>query len=126
MSEFLTTEQKSRLVSVLELVFGGRHNIPDLCVTPFTVSTSTPSQSLATFDHDRLTRLVFACHDLAVRAEIRSSKGGQVRIVLWPRKLGTDGPSHETHPTLAQAFDRWRARTSYRVVSGEPPEGSAP
>jgi hypothetical protein len=57
----------------------------------------------ATFDCDRLTRLVILAHDQAIRVAIVSSSPGRVGFKLWKRHT-REGSMHERHPTIEQAI----------------------
>lgn len=61
----------------------------------------------ATFDFDRLTRLVFLAHDRCIRAEFEGSGPGLIRLVLHKRH-SRDGRMSEKHPTIEQALSAWR------------------
>lgn len=61
----------------------------------------------ATFDFDRLTRLVFAAHDQCVRVEIRQSGPRMLRFILHKRHA-RDGRMHRRHPTIEHALSQWR------------------
>lgn len=60
-------------------------------------------QNLSTFDYDLLTRLVLSAHKYCVRAEIRNSGPGRVKIVLTNR--ARTGMMHERHPTIQEAIE---------------------
>jgi len=57
---------------------------------------------LATYDFNRLTRLVVMAHDMSIRVEIVPVRNNIMKICIWKRKRGTikDGLMSQTHPTL--------------------------
>jgi len=65
--------------------------------------------SLATFDFNELTRLVFLAHDRCIRAEISQGGPNRLGIAIWKRERG--GSMYERHPTIEQAVDEWREKT---------------
>jgi hypothetical protein len=58
--------------------------------------------SLATYDNDRLTRMVFLAHELGVRLEIAGSRPHYIKLHIHNREERT-GPLDKRHPTLDQA-----------------------
>ena len=63
---------------------------------------------LATWDHDALTRLVFAAHDRCARVEVTSA-GPYLRITVHARtREPGDLPIMLGQPTLEQAVADWR------------------
>lgn len=64
-------------------------------------------QNLATFDGNLLTRLVFLCHDYALRLEIDGACKGYVTLMFHERRHGP-GRFFERHPTLEQAVKEHR------------------
>jgi hypothetical protein len=97
---------EERAERVLGWVFGGLHNCPRIHKDRFGWAVNT-SYDLATFDSDRLTRLVIAAHDHCVRVAIEPSGPGLVKICLWPRN-GREGRMFERHPTIEEAISALR------------------
>jgi hypothetical protein len=62
---------------------------------------------LATFDFDRLTRLVFLRHDARIRVSISSGGPLSIRLILHPR-VETGGLGLR-HPNLDEAVAEFRA-----------------
>jgi hypothetical protein len=62
---------------------------------------------LSTFDSNNLTRLLFLCHDYAIRAEINPSSYRYVKILFTARSHDAEGISTR-HPTLEEAVSQWR------------------
>lgn len=56
---------------------------------------------LATFDYSRLTLLVFAAHQMAIRVEITSANPQYLRIMFHRRNRGPENTRR--HPTLDEA-----------------------
>lgn len=59
---------------------------------------------LATWDNDRLTRLVLLAHARCIRVAIHPSSPRQLTLLLHKRK--PEGLDHERHPSLDQAIKR--------------------
>lgn len=105
-------EFEERAEGVLFAVFGGSHHWPK--INKF----ENPKRweinyrgDLATFDSDRLTRLVVAAHDKIIRASVAPSGPGMIKIVFHPR-AGRSGRMFARHPTigevLAEGNETWR------------------
>ena len=73
--------------------------------------------SLATYDSNELTMLVLACHEQAVRLEIRSGGPGRVKLCFSPRTHGAASRMHR-HPTPEEAV----AHYYERLALGAPKE----
>ena len=88
-------------IAMLEEWACGRHHLPK--IHPFGQGVAINSSvDLATFDMNRLTRLVILAHAHAVRVEIAASGFGRVRIIAHKRKHGNrvvEG-TWRVHPTL--------------------------
>ncbi len=67
--------------------------------------------SLATFDSNTLTRLVFLAHHLCLRVDIRAKSLNYLELMFHPRVRGTGGYSH-MHPTLDEAVAGFKKRVS--------------
>ena len=65
--------------------------------------------SLATFDFDELTRLVFLAHDKCIRIELMQGGPVAVKIAIWQRDK-REGSMFERHPTIETALDLWRKK----------------
>jgi hypothetical protein len=89
-------------------VMGGFHHCHEIREYGAGVATSFYGGNLATFDSDRLTRLVFLAHDRCVRVEMAASSPGRVRVALHHRGGRREGAIHERHPTLEQALEMHR------------------
>ena len=62
---------------------------------------------LSTFDFNKLTELVIACHDECVRMSVRAQSAKYLALLFHPRK-GREGSMFERHPTMEQAIENWR------------------
>lgn len=101
--EAMTPDQRECYQLFCDLV-GGEHHISG---TVFDygrgIKCSVYSGVLATFDSDRLTRLVVMAHDRCIRVEICTSGPGRVGIVLHKRHT-REGCTSRRHPTMEQAL----------------------
>lgn len=103
----LTKEEATEFFSVL---FFGEHHIPS-DVKPFGRGWKINAYggSLATFDFDGLTRLVFLAHDRCVRVELVQGGPGRIGIAIWKRH-GRSGDISVRHPTIKCALVNWRMK----------------
>jgi hypothetical protein len=67
----------------------------------------TSGHGLATWDFNRLTRLVIGAHDECIRLEISPRSFRYLSIEMWPR-AGREGGMAERHPTIEQAIASYR------------------
>lgn len=63
-------------------------------------------KSLATFDYDELTRLVFLCHDYAVRCSIDARANNMLELMFHQRER--EGGISKRHPTIESALEMHR------------------
>lgn len=85
-------------------VFGGVHRVRKLenkghyylCV---------PHGTLATYDDDKLTRIVIASHKYGVRAEVEPNGMRGLRILLHNRTVREKGRMFERHPKLLDVIE---------------------
>lgn len=99
------------------IIFYGKHHIPGE-VKPFGRGWKINAYSghFATFDYDNLTRLVFLCHDMCIRAEFVQGGPGRIGIAIW-RRGGREGDMYFRHPTIDQALEKWRkTHPAYEAV----------
>ncbi|MGO8269252.1 hypothetical protein ACC862_24120 [Rhizobium ruizarguesonis] len=61
----------------------------------------------ASYDTNRLTRLVIGAHDEMIRVEISPRSFRYLEIAMWPRK-GREGPMYSRHPTIEDAVAGFR------------------
>lgn len=64
-------------------------------------------RDLDTFDFDRLTKLVFLCHEARIRCELDGCGPHLIRMSFWQR-AATGDISHR-HPNLEEAVAEFRA-----------------
>ena len=91
-------------------LFGGEHNIPvkvQRCGFGWCMYLH---RTMATYDGDMLTRLVFLAHDDMIRVEISGAGGQNFRLAIHPRICREGGRFYERHPTIEAALDRWRGK----------------
>ena len=101
-----TKDQAEEFFSAL---FFGKHHIPSE-VRPYGLGWKVNAHaSLATYDFDTLTRLVFLAHDRCVRVEIVQGGPGRVGVVIW-RRAGRFGDIYSRHPSIEQALLLWREK----------------
>lgn len=101
---------EERANNVLAAVFGGHHHWPKVkkFVSGFCDCYEINySGNLATWDSDKLTRLVISAHDQCIRAEVGPSGPGMVKIRLHPR-AGRNGQMHKRHPSIETAIAQLR------------------
>ena len=106
------TMAKEQATAFFAEFYGGEHHIPKGGVRVWGVGwyvNHRAGNELATFDSDRLTRLVFLAHDRAVRVAINDCGLGMVRVCIWQRAREAN-QFWARHPTLEQAVAAWRAR----------------
>ena len=103
------TEDQAFCYQLLSDWLGGKHHVPPVRENGTGIKISVYSGMLSTFDFNKLTSLVFFCHDRCVRAEIISSGPQMVGIALW-RRHKQDGSMSDPdyHPTIEQALLRHR------------------
>ncbi|QIG68671.1 hypothetical protein EVB67_021 [Rhizobium phage RHph_TM3_3_14B] len=107
------TDFNRRAIGLLCRGFGlGPWNIPvnwdrvkwgSECHTEFVTS----GHGLATWDFNRLTRLVIGAHDECIRVEISPRAFRYLSIEMWPRQ-GREGCMSVRHPTIEEAIASYR------------------
>lgn len=103
MSELLADFQQ-RAEAVMFAAFGGKHRWPKVKISQYPQYWEcNPIGDLATYDSDKLTKLVIAAHEHCVRVSVGPSGPGMVKVMIHNRK-GREGRMHERHPTLDQAL----------------------
>ena len=72
------------------------------------VSFVIRSEGLATYDFNKLTRLVIGAHEECIRLEISPHTFSHLKINMWPRK-SREGNMYERHPTIEDAIINFRS-----------------
>lgn len=95
---------EDRVKRVLAIAYAGIHHVPgwDKRKPYGDGLTVTVFQDLATYDFDRLTRLVVAAHDHCVRLQIDSGGPRHLALRFWPRQR--EGDITRRHPTMEDAM----------------------
>lgn len=90
------------------------------------VSVCATGRGMATWDNDRLTRLVVAAHDKCARVCVDPATPRHLRIILHPRVR--DETFSRGHPTIEEAIARFRQSrsASHTPVSSDTPAPPAP
>ncbi len=92
-------------------LYCGEHHIPNKIIRygrGWCVNDYIP---MATYDFDRLTKLVVMAHDRCIRAEIYPSSGGKFKVAIWKRKR--EGTQSFKHSTMEEAIERIRKYDTY-------------
>jgi hypothetical protein len=101
---------QARMFNILGIVGGGIYNAPILWDTVrwhcWTGIGVVWRGNLCTFDFDRLTMLVFLCHEARIRCEVSPHGRGYLMIMLHPR-VATGGMA-QRHPNLSEAVAAFR------------------
>lgn len=101
----MNKEQATRFFAIL---FRGEHHIPgEVKNYGYGWFINCRYASMATYDYDYLTKLVLMSHHFAVRAEIKPSGPGMLKICIWQRKRDGEGLSNR-HPDIHEAIDRYK------------------
>ncbi len=103
-----------RVANLLGWVFAGIYHIDDSVLSKGAVwdhdayvRITLGRKDLSTYDSNILTRLVIACHDLAIRMEINPCNGHYIELLFHPRLR--EGGVSRRHPTIEEAIERARA-----------------
>jgi hypothetical protein len=125
------TEFQARVTDILGMVFGGIYNAPISWKTAAWNYGGHDSVSVvawagggfSTYDFNKMTMLVFLCHEARIRAELDPAGPKRLRLSFWQR--AADGEMHAQHPNLDEAVAAFRAylpgdhRIIYRAPSAE-------
>jgi len=104
MVDLIHMDLQDKVSEFVSDVFGGVHRVRKLenrghyylCV---------PHGSLATYDDDKLTRIVIAAHKYGVRAEVQSNGMHGLKILLHNRMSREKGRMFERHPKLSDVIE---------------------
>ena len=91
-------------IQLLIRLFLGEHHLKRKNIKPFGkgIRYVVYCPGLATFDFDRLTRLVLLSHEMCIRAEVTPRAFNFLSIELFKRKRF--GAMHERHPSIDEAI----------------------
>lgn len=111
-----------RVIDILGMTFGGIYNAPinwesvDWHFGGGLSVVLTHRISLATFDFDRLTRLVFLSHEARIRCEVEPGGFRSFRLSFWQRQ--PSGSMSQRHPNLDEAVTIFRQYlpSDHRIV----------
>ena len=107
----MTPEQNAKLTEFVDFVFNGMHNAPQPVEVHHFYWSLKFSYDASTFDGSLLTRIVYAAHRLAIRAELHST-GKRMELTLHPRVR--EGKVFERHPDLETVIQGWDKQTLWR------------
>ena len=104
-------EFQKRVVNIVGIVGGGIYNAP---INPdkidwnygYGVSMVWRHGDMATWDFNRLTWLVFLCHEARIRCQIDGCGPRSMRFSFWQRHA--DGGMASRHPNLDEAIKAFR------------------
>lgn len=110
----MTPETESRHLTKEEAVaffaefYGGEHHFPRGGVKDWGTGwcVNHDQGDLATYDFDRLTKLVIMAHDKCIRVSVQPHQFKTLRIAIWKR--AREGGLSLRHPTLEQAIESFR------------------
>lgn len=104
-SKYLTKEEATAFFAEF---YGGEHHFPKGGVKQFGNGFCVihDQGDLATYDFDKLTRLVFMGHDKCMRVGVHPNAFKTLRIAIWKRQR--EGGMSSRHPTLEQAIESFR------------------
>lgn len=105
--EWMTDDQWECAQMFADVVGGFHHISGQIKPCGRGITVSDYAGGWATFDYDRLTRIVILAHDRMIRVELRQSGPGRVGFNLHKRHA-RDGRMHERHPTLESAVQLHR------------------
>lgn len=121
------TPFQARVMDIVGMVGGGIYNAPiawDSVDWQFGSGIALiwhQGNGFSTFDFNRLTLLVFLCHEARIRCEIEVAAPRMFRLMFWQRKA-TGGMS-ERHPNLDEAVQAFREYlpTDHNIIYRETP-----
>lgn len=105
-SKHLTKEEATAFFAEF---YGGEHHFPKGGVKDWGDGYCVihDQGDLATYDWDKLTRLVLMGHDKCIRVAVYPCAFKTLRIAIWKRKR--EGNMSSRHPTLEQAIEKFRS-----------------
>lgn len=112
---------RERVDKLRDAVYGGLHNAPRKIHDETRMVWWTDSGDLATFDGERLTRLVIAAHDLCLRVSIENGGPRCLSVRVWPRER--TGKRWQRHPRLEEVLAE--LMPCREIWDGTPPSAEA-
>ncbi len=103
------TDDQWALARFVARIMGGFHHVcGKFKPAGYGIRIVLLNDGFSTIDRNRLTELVFAAHDEAIRVDLVNGSPGRVGLMLHKRKRV--GSNWDAHPTLEDAVARWRSR----------------
>lgn len=113
-------------MAVLGAMSHGIHNFPTKLKNaefdPRYIKVNFPRMGMATYDFDRLTRLVIAAHDKLIRVELTPCNFQYTTMMLHPR-WGRTGGMSQRHSSIDDAVEGFRITHGKPLEAREKPEG---
>lgn len=122
------TEFQTTVMDILGIVYGGIYNAPinwdtvDWNAGGGVSVVVSAGGGFSTYDFNRLTTLVFLCHESRVRMDLSSAGMRHWRLTFWQRSH--EGGISNRHPNLDEAIATFREyvpadhRVMYRPTQG--------
>ena len=101
--DWATDDQAECLKLLIRLFMGEHHLAGKIEPWGFGIRHIVNNPQLATFDFNRLTRLVLLAHEMCIRAEINPHAFKYLSIALHKRHR-RNGSIFERHPTIEEAI----------------------
>ena len=101
-----------RVARLLDRWLYGLHHMDDPSAVDwsddYVILVKLKAKTLATFDFDELTRLVFLAHDHCLRVQVSGLRGpvGGIQLMFHGRQR--EGRMAQRHPTLPEAVHEYR------------------
>lgn len=107
---------KEQAVEFFSEFYGGQHHFPKGGVKAWGEGFCVVHDQgdLATYDWDKLTRLVLMAHDQCIRVSIFPNAFKSLRIAIWKRER--EGGLSKRHPTIEEAIELYRANREPKTV----------
>ena len=105
--EWATDDQWQCCLMIFDIIGGEHHLTGKIKEWGTGICYNTRNHSLATFDYNLLTKIVFMSHDRMIRFGIEPSGPGMLKWCLWKRHK-RQGSLFERHPTIKTALLEYR------------------
>lgn len=107
-----------RLANMLDEVFSGIYHLNNVINAEWSHTHYIAIRltgGVSTYDFNVLTRLVFACHDHAIRMELSACNMQYIKLAFCPRtRTGDD--AFDRHPTIEEALSHYRQQYPLKVL----------